>query len=77
MSQNIDTRTKLGWILAAVFALAMILGAGPGILLVNQPATWFGLPRLYVWGMFWCAVEIAVVIAAYLFVWQTKDEAPK
>jgi hypothetical protein len=66
---------KLGWILAAVFALAMILGAGPGVLLVNQPATWFGLPRLYVWGMFWCAVEIAVVVAAYLLVWTTNDEA--
>jgi hypothetical protein len=59
-----------------VFAVAMLLGAGPGILLVNQPSMWFGLPRLYVWGMFWCAVEIAVVVAAYFFVWTTNDEAP-
>ncbi len=77
MSKDVDTRLKLGWILAAVFALAMVMGAGPGILLVNQPTTWFGLPRLYVWGMFWCAVEVVVVMAAYLFVWQTHDEAPK
>ena len=77
MRKNADARLRLGRILAAVFALAMILGAGPGILLVNQPATWFGLPRLYVWGMFWCAVEIVVVTAAYLFVWQTSDEASK
>ena len=77
MSENVDNRLKLGRILAAVFALAMILGAGPGILLVNQPATWFGFPRLYAWGMFWCAVEIAVVITAYFFVWTTNDEAPK
>jgi len=78
MSENVDPRMKLGWILAAVFAMAMILGAGPGILLefVNQPTTWFGLPRLYVWGMFWCAVEMAVVVLAYLFVWTTNDEAP-
>lgn len=75
MSENLDNRLKLGWLLAAIFALAMILGAGPGILFVNQPATWFGLPRLYVWGIFWCAVEIAVVVAAYLFVWKTNDEA--
>jgi hypothetical protein len=77
MSKRDESRLKLGKILVAVFAVAMIMGAGPGILLVNQPATWFGLPRLYVWGMIWCAVEIAVVIAAYLFVWETKDEVPK
>ncbi len=77
MTRPLETRLRLGWILAAIFALAMILGAGPGVLLVNQPATWFGLPRLYVWGMFWCAVEIAVVVAAYLFVWKSGDEVSK
>lgn len=75
MPHSSDSRLTLGWILASVFALAMVLGAGPGVLLVNQPATWFGLPRLYVWGMFWCAVEIAVVVAAYFLVWTTNDEA--
>ena len=71
-----NAKLRLRTILAAVFALAMILGAGPGILFVNQPATWFGLPRLYVWGMFWCTVEIVVVITAYFCVWTTNDEAP-
>ena len=71
-----DKRRRLGWVLAAIFALAMFLGAGPGVLLVNQPATLFGLPRLYVWGLFWCAVEIAVVVAAYCFVWEAGDKEP-
>jgi hypothetical protein len=77
MSKGLEGRLKLGWILAGVFAFAMILGAGPGILFVNQPEMWFGLPRLYVWGMFWCTVEIAVVVVAYVFVWRTNDEASK
>ncbi len=75
MTDAPTARRRLGWILAAVFAVAMLLGAGPGILLVNQPSTWFGLPRLYVWGMLWCTVEIIVVVTAYLLVWQTNDEA--
>ena len=74
MFDQADRRGKLGWILTVVFAIAMLLGVGPGILLVNQPETWFGLPRLYVWGMFWCAVEIVVVVLAYCFVWTTGDE---
>jgi len=77
MTEKTDSRMKLGWILTAIFALAMFLGAGPGILIVNQPATWLGLPRIYVWGIFWCAVEITVVVVAYRFVWTTNDEVPK
>jgi len=75
MSRPPDNRLKLGWLLATVFGVAMLLGAGPGVLLVNEPGTWFGFPRLYVWGMFWCAVEVAVVVAAYLLVWTADDEA--
>ncbi len=68
-----ESRSKLGWILAVIFAGAMLMGAGPGILLVNQPSTWFGLPRLYVWGIFWCTVEIGVVVVAYCYVWKPVD----
>ena len=65
---------NLAWLLAAIFALAMFMGAGPGMLLANEPATWFGFPRLYVWGLFWCLVEASVVIVAYFFVWQLPDD---
>ena len=66
-------RKRLGVWLSIVFLAAMALGAGPGILVANQPLTWFGLPRLYVWGVFWCGVEVAVVLIAYFFVWQADD----
>ena len=75
MQKNSESRRKLGWILTGVFAAAMLMGAGPGIVLVNQPTMWLGLPRLYTWGIFWCAIEIGVVVVAYCFVWKTADEA--
>lgn len=65
---------RLGNWLAAIFALAMFLGAGPGVLLVNQPATWLGFPRLYLWGLGWCTVEAVVIVLAYLLVWRSDDE---
>ena len=68
------TRKYLPWLLAAIFALAMLMGAGPGILLINEPKTWFGYPRLYVWALVWCSVEAAVILAAYFFVWRSPDE---
>ena len=64
----------LPWLLGAIFLLAMIMGAGPGTMLANRPAAWFGLPQLYVWGVFWCFVEIAVVIVAYVYVWKIPDD---
>ncbi|MFV1966174.1 MAG: hypothetical protein ACC628_12185 [Pirellulaceae bacterium] len=71
------TQKHLSWLLAATFALAMFMGAGPGIYLANEPQTWFGFPRLYVWALFWCAVETTVILAAYAFVWRSPNEERK
>ena len=68
-----EARKKLGWILAIVFAIALLMGPGPGLLLINQPKALFGLPALYVWGLIWFVVEVGVVVLLYLFVW-SKDE---
>ena len=69
-----SNRKHLSWLLAAIFAFAMFMGTGPGMYLANDPRTWFGFPRLYIWALFWCSVEVAVIVAAYAFVWQTPDE---
>ena len=68
-----DARKKLGWILTVVFVVALLMGPGPGLLLVNKPMALFGLPALYVWGLIWFVVEVSVVVLAFLFVW-SKDE---
>jgi len=67
-------RHRLGVILTIVFATALILGTGPGILLVNQPKPILGLPAIYTWGLLWYVVEVGVVLTAALFVW--KDDEP-
>ena len=66
---------RLGKVLAAVFALAMVMGPGPGLLLVNQPEqlSLFGIleiPYLYAWGLLWYGVEAGCVLLAYFFVWR-------
>lgn len=68
-----EARKKLGWILAIIFAVALLMGPGPGLLLVNQPKAILGLPALYVWGLLWFVVEVGVVVAAYLFVWDKSE----
>ncbi len=63
--------------LILLFVLAIVLGAGPGIYLVNPDAadpnavfTTFGLPTIYVWGLFWYAVQLGVIIIAYKRFWR-------
>ena len=70
-------RKKLSWFLAALFVFALIMGPGPGMLLINQPRSFLGLPQLYAWGLLWYAVEVGIVTAAYLFVWSpaSHDDA--
>ena len=62
-------RKNLGWVLAIIFVVALLMGPGPGLLLVNKPEPTFGLPTLYVWGLLWYVVEVTVVVLAYFFVW--------
>ena len=68
---------RLGWILAAIFAFAMIMGPGPGVYLVNpgpeegQGATVFcNVPVIYLWTLFWCGVQVVVVLLAYTKLWK-------
>ncbi len=70
-------RTRASWCLAAVFAFALIMGPGPGMALANHPVIFLGLPALYVWGLLWFLVEVAVVVLAYLFVWTDADDSEK
>ncbi|MBM83939.1 MAG: hypothetical protein CMJ78_25565 [Planctomycetaceae bacterium] len=66
-------RHKLGLWLSIIFVAALILGPGPGILLVNSPKPILGLPAVYAWGLLWYVVEVGVVIAFYRCVWRSDD----
>ena len=60
--------------LAVMFFLAMYMGVGPGSLFANRPDPWLGLPQLYVWAVFWCAVEVGVVVLAYKYIWRADGD---
>jgi hypothetical protein len=43
-------------------------------LLVNRAELVFGFPPLYLWAVFWGAVQVSILIAAGFLVWSV-DEA--
>ncbi len=67
-------RKWLTIILAVVFVLSIILGAGPGVLLVNRPETIVGVPLVYAWGILWYIVQVIVVLIAYFTTWKQAAE---
>lgn len=71
------SRKKLGWLLFGLFFLALVMGPGPGIYLVNpDPADpdanrfFLGVPIVYAWAVFWFSVEATVVAVAYFKLWR-------
>ena len=74
---------RLSRLLIALFLLAMFMGSGPGLHLVNpdpaDPAaqyTFGPIPLLYAWGLLWYGVQLAVVLTAYFILWDhPQDEA--
>ena len=69
-------------LLALFFLLAMVMGSGPGLYLINpdpgDPNATFtlgGLPVIYLWGLLWYAVQLGVILRAYTTHWQGGDDA--
>ncbi len=82
MSDRSETGNKgLSIILTLVFILAMVMGPGPGVYLINPgpehegPApTLIGLPRVYAWAVLWFGVQAVVLVTAYFTVWADQEE---
>lgn len=68
-------RKRIGWILGLAFAVAMVMGPGPGVLLVNRAELFLGLPIIYVWGVFWYGVQLSAILLLYALVWRVVDAA--
>lgn len=67
-----------------LFLVAMIMGPGPGLRLVNPDIdnpdarfTILGLPIIYVWGLFWYAVQLAILLVAYFTLWNEPEQDPE
>jgi len=71
--------SRVGWTVLVVFTLALVLGSGPGIWLVDGTARvplpgGLVLPALYAWGLLWYFVEALCIVIAYIFVWRAPDD---
>lgn len=65
-----------------MFVLALIMGPGPGIYLVNpdpgDPEArrfFLGAPIIYVWAAFWFIIQASAVALSYLFLWKTTPDS--
>lgn len=78
-------KTKLSVFLACAMVFAMLMGPGPGLRLVNpdisSPDAVFtigNVPVIYLWGLFWFAVQLVIVFVAYTRLWSDDlDEEEK
>jgi hypothetical protein len=68
---------SLGRVLAVVFLAALVLGPGPGSMLVDgsvdKPNLMFGVPVLYLWVVFWYLVMAGCVVVAAKKLWRDED----
>lgn len=73
-------RRRLGGTLTALFVLSLILGPGPGVLLVNpsedpaEPAARvLAIPIVYAWAILWFAVQLTIILLANALIWRAED----
>ena len=50
--------------LAAIVVLCLFVAVGPGLLLVNRPIFFAGIPIVYAWAIFWYFVFCGIALAA-------------
>ena len=64
-------------IVAAVFLLALVMGPGPGSLLIaphgSEPKFALGIPTLYLWLVFWFLVLAGCVLFSAAKLWSDGD----
>lgn len=60
--------------LFALFVVSMVMGTGPGVLLVNRPDTIGGVPLVYAWGILWYLVQVGIALVAYFVIWRSGDD---
>ena len=73
-------KRTLTWVLSIAFVVALVMGPGPGVYLVNpdpanaEPAqTLAGMPIVYAWALFWYVVMAVIVLTAYFKLWQDEN----
>lgn len=78
---NVNSTKRLKLWLTVCFTIAMLMGPGPGLYLVNPDATageasatMGNVPVLYLWALFWYGVQVTVLVFAYFLVWERPND---
>jgi hypothetical protein len=75
-----QVKRRIAVILAVVFAVAVVMGPGPGIYLINPDSEegarrlLFGMPIVYAWTAFWFGCQALVVVLCYRLLWREPEE---
>ena len=64
---------RLAILLTVVFFFAMLMGAGPGLFLINGKGPVMNAPAIYAWAVFWFFVEATTLVIANFTIWKRKD----
>lgn len=77
-------RQVLAVVLGVAFLLALVMGTGPGVYLVNPDVddphaavSFLGMPVVYVWVVFWFFVQAGVILVAYFTLWDVPPPRHK
>ena len=80
--EEAETTQRLTIALSILFVVALVMGPGPGMRLVDPgpnhegPApTFAGLPVLYAWGLLWFSVQVGLIAIAYVRLWDRDGSA--
>ncbi|UUO07727.1 hypothetical protein M4951_05310 [Blastopirellula sp. J2-11] len=65
----------LGYFMTAIVIFSIVMGVGPGVLLVNRPTMFLGLPLVYTWGIGWYFVLCVAAIISYCCLWRDQPES--
>jgi hypothetical protein len=83
LSQSMKSR-RLAIVLLVIFSIALLLGPGPGHLLINPDADapearrfFLGLPIVYAWALLWFFVQAACIVVAYFTLWREPAQEEK
>ena len=70
--------TRTATVLSGLFLLAMVLGPGPGLELVNpgkdDSGMWGPVPVLYAWAWIWFVVLATLLVIAERRIWSRSEE---
>ena len=69
-------RRRRSTVLSTLFLLALVMGPGPGAMLIDgsadAPAFLFGVPALYLWILLWGGVMAGCILVAAMTVWRNS-----